>query len=103
MILALLLSTALLAQESHDHGGAAGGKVILLPRETELRLAVNALPKALRDSAAVLTLEGDGYVKARPARIHSRASPAGAEATSTRFASMKKERGRSCPPLWTTR
>ena len=65
MILALLLSTALLAQESHDHGGAAGGKVILLPRETELRLAVNALPKALRDSAAVLTLEGDGYVKAR--------------------------------------
>ena len=66
-----LLSVQAYAQKSdadvasHDHN-AHGGKVLLLPRDLELRLAVNALPKELRDSAAVLVLEPAGYVRARP-------------------------------------
>ena len=49
----------------HDHH-AGGGEVILLPRELELRLAVNALPKELRDGAAILALENGAYTKVRP-------------------------------------
>jgi len=37
------------AEHNHD---APGGKVILLARDLEIRLAVNALPKELRDGAA---------------------------------------------------
>jgi hypothetical protein len=48
----------------HDHNGQ-GGEVILLPRDLEMRLAVNALPKELRDGTAVLALESAGYAKAR--------------------------------------
>ena len=50
------------AEHNHD---ALGGKVILLARDLEIRLAVNALPKELRDGAAVLVLESNGYVKVR--------------------------------------
>ena len=42
-----------------------GGKVILLARDLEVRLAVNALPKELRDGASVLALAGQGYVEVR--------------------------------------
>src|ERR1700693_3402337 len=49
---------------SHEHNGQ-GGKVILLPHDLEIRLAVNALPTELRDGAAVLMLESTGYVKVR--------------------------------------
>src|SRR5229473_2384072 len=48
----------------HNHN-ARGGKVLLLPRDLEIRLAVNALPKELRDGAAVMVLESNGYVKVR--------------------------------------
>lgn len=50
------------AQHDHDTHGA---KVILLPRELEIRLAVNALPKDLREGAAVLVLQSSGYIKVR--------------------------------------
>jgi len=53
-------------EPAHDHQ-ASGGAVLQLPRDLELRLAVNALPKDLRAGAAVLVLESGGYVKARPA------------------------------------
>jgi hypothetical protein len=42
-----------------------GGKVLMLPRELEMRLAVDALPPSLRDGAAILVLEPTGYVQAR--------------------------------------
>jgi len=48
----------------HDPN-AQGGKALKLPRDLEMRLAVNALPKELRDGAAVLVLESAGYAKAR--------------------------------------
>jgi hypothetical protein len=48
----------------HNHN-AHGGKVLLLPSDLEIRLAVNALPKELREGASVLVLESDGYVKVR--------------------------------------
>jgi hypothetical protein len=48
----------------HNHN-AHGGKVLFLPRDLEIRLAVDALPKELRDGASVLVLESDGYVKVR--------------------------------------
>jgi hypothetical protein len=48
----------------HNHN-AGGGKVLLLARDLETRLAVNALPKELRDGAAVMILESNGYVKVR--------------------------------------
>ena len=37
----------------------------MVPRDLEMRLAVNARPKPLRDGASVLALEPTGYVKAR--------------------------------------
>lgn len=49
---------------AHDHG-STGAAVHMLPKDLELRLAVNALPKDLRDGASVLVLESSGYVKAR--------------------------------------
>jgi hypothetical protein len=48
----------------HNHN-ARGGKVLLLARDLETRLAVNALPMELRDGAAVMVLESNGYVKVR--------------------------------------
>jgi hypothetical protein len=48
----------------HDHD-APGATVILLPRDLEIRLAVNALPGDLRQGATVLVLESGGYVKVR--------------------------------------
>ena len=48
----------------HNHN-ARGGKVLLLARDLETRLAVNALPGELRDGAAVMVLESNGYVKVR--------------------------------------
>jgi hypothetical protein len=49
---------------SHDQSSATG-RVLIISRDLELRLAVNALPKDLRDAASVLVLEKDGYAKAR--------------------------------------
>jgi len=46
-------------------GTQDAGKVITLPRDLEMRLAVNALPKELRDGASVLVLESGGYTRAR--------------------------------------
>ena len=37
----------------------------MIARDLEVRLAVNALPRDLRDGASVLVLERTGYVKAR--------------------------------------
>jgi hypothetical protein len=51
------------ANASHDHN-ATGGRVLPLPRDLEMRLAVNALPKDLRGGATVLVLESAGYVEA---------------------------------------
>lgn len=52
------------ASAGHDHG-ATSGRVLSLPRELEIRLAVNALPKDLRDGATVLVMNSKGYVEAR--------------------------------------
>jgi hypothetical protein len=52
------------AAAAHDHG-ATGGRVLQLPRDLEMRLAVNALPKDLRTDATILVLESAGYVEAR--------------------------------------
>ena len=52
------------APAGHDHS-ATGGRVLSLPRDLEIRLAVNALPKELRDGATVLVMETAGYVEAR--------------------------------------
>jgi hypothetical protein len=48
----------------HDHA-QAGAKVVQLPRDLEVRLAENALPKELRAGATVLVMEAEGYVKVR--------------------------------------
>lgn len=50
--------------KSHDHN-STGGTVLLIPRDLEIRLAVNALPKELREGAAILVLEPTGYTKVR--------------------------------------
>lgn len=50
--------------ESHDHHSESG-KVLTIPRDLEMRLAVNALPKTLRAGATVMVLEQSGYVEAR--------------------------------------
>lgn len=65
--LALSAAASLFAQTAApaSHNAATGAKVVLLSRDLETRLAVNALPKALRDGAAVLVLETGGYVKVR--------------------------------------
>jgi hypothetical protein len=57
-----------LAQEppKHDHN-AQGGKVIMLPRDLEMRLAVDALPPHLREGAAIFILTDTGYVKVKDA------------------------------------
>ena len=51
------------APAEHNHN-ATGGPVMTLPRDLELRLAVNALPKPLRSAATVRVLEGAAYVEA---------------------------------------
>lgn len=62
-ILVLMGAPHLDAQTSG--GSSTSSKVVMLPKELELRLAVNALPKDLRDGASILALESTGYVKAR--------------------------------------
>jgi hypothetical protein len=57
---AFLFAAAISAQE-HD---SSGSRVLTLPRDLEMRLAVNALPKDLRNGATVLVLEPTGYVEA---------------------------------------
>jgi hypothetical protein len=52
--------------ETHNHE-AKGGKVIMLPRELETRLAVDALPPNLREGAGIWILTETGYVKAKDA------------------------------------
>jgi len=68
MFLAALCVTYAAAQDlapaGHDHS-ANGGRVLSLPRDLEIRLAVNALPKELRAGATVLVMESAGYVEAR--------------------------------------
>lgn len=59
----LFFAAALCAFEDHNHN-ASGGRVITLPRDLEIRLAVNALPKELRAGASVLVMEPGGYVEA---------------------------------------
>ena len=67
-LLAVLLTTSVDAQTpppSTSHARhAATGRILMIPRDLELRLAVNALPKDLRGAASVLVLEKDGYAKA---------------------------------------
>lgn len=68
VFLASFCAAGLIAQTSapagHDHNAAAG-PVLTLPRDLEMRLAVNALPKNLRAGATVLALDSSGYVEAR--------------------------------------
>jgi len=52
------------ASEEHNHN-AAGGKVIVIPRDLEMRLAVNALPPSLREDATIRVMGPAGYVEAR--------------------------------------
>jgi hypothetical protein len=58
------------AQASNETAAvrADQGAVRLVPRDLETRLAVNALPKDLRDGAAVLVLGSNGYTKVRSGR-----------------------------------
>jgi hypothetical protein len=68
MFLAALWTTYAAAQglapAGHDHS-TTGGQVLSLPRDLEIRLAVNALPTELRAGATVLVMESAGYVEAR--------------------------------------
>ena len=59
-----LAQDAATGRETQPHGHDSG-RVILLARDLEERLAVNALPRELRDGATVLVLAEAGYVKAR--------------------------------------
>jgi hypothetical protein len=69
LVLAVIGRITLSAQAPTASSGAPpsarAGAVLMLPTDLELRLAVNALPKDLRDGASVLVLEPAGYVKAR--------------------------------------
>jgi len=56
--------TASTPQPTHADASAAA-VVHQIPRDLEIRLAENALPKDLRKDATVLVLEQGGYVKAR--------------------------------------
>jgi len=65
---ALLISLPALAQESVTHEHAArGGKVLMLARDLEIRLAVDALPPHLREGAGIWILGASGYVKVKDA------------------------------------
>ncbi len=70
--IALLLAglTAMAAQTlpagGHDHS-ATGGKVLMIPRDLEIRLAVSALPAHLREGAGVWVLGAEGYTKVKNA------------------------------------
>jgi len=67
MVVWLSTTTGLFAQNSPPppDQDVRSAKVILLPRDLEIRLAVNALPKDLRSEATVLVLTSGGYVKVR--------------------------------------
>jgi hypothetical protein len=60
---AVICLAGLCTAQDHDHN-ATGGRVLSLPRDLEMRLAVNALPKDLRAGATVLVMESAGYVEA---------------------------------------
>ena len=69
---ALVFALAAFAQQpAHDHAATAGpqssGKVLMLPRNLELRLAVDALPPHLRSTAGIRILGPNGYTTAREA------------------------------------
>ena len=72
MFLAALCATYAAAQglapAGQDHS-AIGGRVLPLPRDLEIRLAVNALPKQLRAGATVLVMESSGYLEARHGNV----------------------------------
>ena len=68
VLLAALLAFPVAAQvpaEAAQNRKGADGKIVMLPRDLEMRLAIDALPKSLRDGASVLVLEPAGYVKAK--------------------------------------
>jgi len=52
-------------RDTHDHATHGTGKVLLLPRDLEMRLAVNALPATLREGASVMVLDPTGYTLAK--------------------------------------
>ena len=61
-----LLALPIAAQDTSTHNhDAKGGPVIMLSRDLEMRLAVNALPPHLRDGAGIMILTSTGYVKAK--------------------------------------
>lgn len=51
-------------QAAHEPG-RHGPRIVTAPRDLEMRLAVDALPKSLRDTATILVLESSGYAIAR--------------------------------------
>lgn len=65
---AIIVSLPAPAQEAtgHDHA-ITGGKVLMIPRDLEIRLAVDALPPHLRDGAGIWILGEKGYVKVKDA------------------------------------
>ena len=64
--LAMAFPAAAHSQDQAGHDDAtARRRVLMLSRDLELRLAVNALPRDLREDATVLVLETDGYTKAK--------------------------------------
>jgi len=63
-MLAVLPAVAQEPAAAHYHN-ATGGKIIILPRDLEMRLAVNALPPHLREAAGILILGETGYVKVK--------------------------------------
>jgi hypothetical protein len=67
-LIAAVLATSADSQEN-EHAGhnQRSGKVLMLPRDLELRLAVNALPPHLREGAGILVLTVSGYVKTKDA------------------------------------
>ncbi len=68
-LLALSASGQQDAQEhkGHDAHSEIAGKILMLPRDLEIRLAVNALPAHLRDGAGIWVLGEKGYVKVKDA------------------------------------
>ena len=66
VLAAILIAPIAQAQAltEHDHS-PTGGKVLMIPRDLELRLAVDALPPHLRAGAGIWVLGPDGYTKAK--------------------------------------
>jgi hypothetical protein len=65
---ALLCSAWPATAQDHKHDAhETSGKVLMLGKDLEPRLAVNALPPHLRDGAGIWLLADSGYVKAKDA------------------------------------